>query len=159
MSCSDVAGAKWLTVAKTATNEVRFGIQTSKTETRFYQGTSYIRLVDGVLYTKSSTDLASVPTVKSVKDMLGGLVQNTVTINGQPLTKSINLTAESVGAASVKHAHQEYYEKTGGVLGGSIDFENPSYIKFIGKNSFAKISSDVAGELDLTFSALTFSVS
>ena len=155
MSCSDVAGAKWLTVAKTATNEVRFGIQTSKTETRFYQGTSYIRLVDGVLYTKSSTDLASVPTVKSVKDMLGGLVQNTVTINGQPLTKSINLTAESVGAASVRHAHQEYYEKTGGVLGGSIEFENPSFIKFIGKNSFAKISSDVAGELDVTFSALT----
>ena len=156
MGCSSTAGAKWLLLAKTSPNKIRFGIQTKDNETRFYQGDSFIRLVNGVLYSKDSVDLNSVPTVGSVKTMIDGFVPTETTINGKSLTGPINLVPNDIGAAELKHEHVDYLRTVGGELTGSVEFANPASIKFVGEKIQASISSDTAGSLDVAFKTLTF---
>jgi len=156
MGCNATAGTKWLLLAKTLPSKIRFGIQTMDNETRFYQGDSYIRLVNGVLYSKNSTDLDSVPTVGSVKSMIDGFVPVDTTINGKSLNGSIKLVPSDIGAADLKHEHINYLPTIGGELTGSIEFTKPASIKFVGENIQASISSDTAGSLAVSFKTLTF---
>jgi hypothetical protein len=156
MGCNATAGTKWLILAKTLPSKIRFGIQTMDNETRFYQGDSYIRLVNGVLYSKNSTDLDSVPTVGSVKSMIDGFVPVETTINGKSLNGSIKLVPSDIGAADLKHEHINYLPTIGGELTGSIEFTKPASIKFVGENIQASISSDTAGSLAVSFKTLTF---
>lgn len=156
MPCLSTSGAKWLILSKTSPTKIGFGIQTKDNETRFYQGDSFIRLVDGVLYSKPSSDDDSVPTIGSVKSLVRGYVSTKTTINGKPLSESIELNCHDIGAADKSHTHNNYLSINGGVLSGPLEFNKPGGIKFVGDGIRSVIASETAGELSISFKTLLF---